>query len=271
MKTSFTISVTTTKFQAVALKDQLHENIQKVAAWGFDGVEIAARDPELIDLTKLKESLSENGIRVSALGTGQAFNDEKLSFCDKSVVTRQRAIERIKSQIDFATQIENPIVIIGLIRGIARETVSLNQAWQYMTEAVRECADYAGDKGIVLAVEPINRYETNLVNTIAEGNKLLSEVGKENVGLLVDTFHMNIEESNIIQNLGCAAKKMVHFHIADSNRWAPGCGHINFKEIIEFLKGIKYEGFISAEILPKPNPEEAIALTAAFMQKSLRK
>lgn len=271
MKTSIVISASATQFEALAFKDQLYENIKKVAQLGFDGVEIAVRSPELIDVARLKRILSETALLVSAIGTGQAYVEEQLSFSDESATIRDLAIERIKSQIDFAAQIGNPIVIIGLIRGTAKGTVAPDQAWQYVVAAIRECAVYGSDKGIILAVEPMNRYETNLINTMEEGHQLLSEIGNSNVGLLIDTFHMNIEERSFEQCITKMAGEIVHVHIADSNRWAPGCGHINFRAIIDSLMNIGYQGYISAEILPKPNPDEAVSLAASYMRKLLNK
>ena len=95
----------------------------------------------------------------------------------------------------------------------------------------------------------------------------IEKVGMDNIGLLLDTFHMNIEEPSIIESILLAKERCFHFHVADSNRWYPGAGHINFREIIDTLTEIGYKGFITAEILPLPDPETAALKTVEYMRK----
>ena len=106
---------------------------------------------------------------------------------------------------------------------------------------------------IRLAIEPINRYETNLINTVADALDVINQVGADNLGVLFDTFHANIEEPNIAVSLRACGSRLFHVHVADSNRWYPGAGHIDFARVIATLREMKYAGWISAEILPKPD------------------
>lgn len=265
MKKSIVISTAKTKFKALTFQEDLTQNIQKVAELGFDGVELAVRNPKDLDVIQLKEILTRTGLKVSAIGTGQAYGEEGLSFTSASSEIRQKAIDRIKAQIDFAVQIGNPIIIIGLIRGVTSSSIGWEKAWNLALSAVRECAVYGQKEGTKLAIEPINRYETDLINTLDEAGRFLEEVGEKNVGILPDTFHMNIEEPSIELSIKKVQDKIIHFHIADSNRWPPKYGHLNFPSILEALKEIGYSGFISAETLPKPNPEEAAILVATWM------
>ena len=96
-----------------------------------------------------------------------------------------------------------------------------------------------------------------MINTVDEGLKLFNQVKKDNVGFLLDTFHMNIEEPSIEKSIIAAKGHLFHFHVADSNRWYPGAGHIDFQKIVEILDVINYNGFISAEMLPMPDPDTA--------------
>jgi sugar phosphate isomerase/epimerase len=134
-------------------------------------------------------------------------------------------------------------------------------------ESLKTCSREAEKQGVYLWIEPLNRYETNLINRIEEGIRLIEEVGSKNLGLLPDTFHMNIEERSIEDSLRKSIPYFRHVHIADSNRWAPGCGHLNFKSILETLREIGYQGFLSMEILPQPNPDEAAKLAMEFFRK----
>jgi sugar phosphate isomerase/epimerase len=124
-------------------------------------------------------------------------------------------------------------------------------------------------ESIFLWIEPLNRYETNLINTMEEGRRLIQHLGSRTLGLLPDTFHMNIEEMSIEETLQESMSFIHHVHVADSNRRAPGCGHINFKSVLRILKKSGYKGFLSFEILPEPNPNKAARMAIDFLRKKL--
>lgn len=266
MKLSIVLSTQPATFSAVAYKGQLETNIAKIANLGYDGVELAVRDPGLLDADHIKKVLTDRNLEAPAIGTGQAYGEEGLSFTHPDEKIREQAINRIKAQIDFAFNFKAQ-VILGLIRGRFGDTVSRKQALEWLTEALKECANYASRKNIKLAVEPINRYETNLVSTVSEGIGLIEKADADNLGLLLDTFHMNIEEPSIEDSIRKAGNRLFHFHLADSNRWYPGAGHIDFKKVVEILKQIGYKGFLSAEILPLPDSDTCAEKTVAFMRR----
>jgi sugar phosphate isomerase/epimerase len=190
-----------------------------------------------------------------------------LTAADPSV--RQAAVERLRQHIELAPSI-NAIVIIGLIRGTTAAGVTQPQAMFWLVQALQECAAVAAQKGVRLALEPINRYETDLINTVDEGLALLGEVGApaETLGLLLDTFHMNIEEPSIEKSMRRAADCIFHFHVADSNRWYPGAGHLDFEHILSVLRdGVGYQGWVSAEMLPRPDPETAAVKALAHLRQ----
>ncbi len=127
------------------------------------------------------------------------------------------------------------------------------QAMDWLVEALRECSEAARPQSVRLALEPINRYETTLVNTVVQGLDLIERVGADNFGLLLDTFHMNIEEPNIEASIRACGKRVFHFHVADSNRWYPGAGHLDFRSLLTALFATGYRGFVSGEFIPQPD------------------
>ncbi len=100
-------------------------------------------------------------------------------------------------------------------------------------------------------------YETTLINNTAQGLQLIEDVGAENFGLLLDTFHMNIEEAQIEASIRACGPRIFHFHVADSNRWHPGAGHLDFKSILRTLYQTAYPGWVSGEFLPVPDAQTA--------------
>lgn len=266
MKLSMSISATPTRFSAMALQSNLEENIGKVIKAGFDAVELSVRDPRLIDVAGLKSVLARHHAAVTAIGTGQAYLEEQLSFVDGDPSVRDRALARIKEQIDLAALL-GAKVIIGLIRGRREAGVTEEQAREWLVQNLQACSGYAGELGVDILLEPINRYETNLLNTIGECLPLLEAVGAGNLLLLPDTFHMNIEERDILASIREAGPHIGHFHAADSNRWAPGSGHLDFPAIFKTLKGTGYDGAIAVEIIPGPDPDTAVRQAVIYLRE----
>ena len=257
MKLSVVLSTQQTQFQAASFSGSLAQNIADIAVMGYDGVELAIRDPMLVDVDALEALTREHGLRVPAIGTGQAWGEEKLSFTDPDESVRRAAIERVKSHVPLAARF-NAVIIIGLVRGIIKPGITQEQGMAWLCEALQECSTAANPFGVRLALEPINRYETTLVNSVAQGMALIDRVGADNFGLLLDTFHMNIEEPDILQSISTCGDRIFHFHVADSNRWYPGAGHLDFAGILSRLQSTGYDGFVSGEFMPLPDP-----LTAA--------
>jgi 5-keto-L-gluconate epimerase len=256
MKLSIVYSTQQTKFQAATFSGEIKENLSKIATLGYDGVELAIRDPKLVDLDELEEITKSVNLEVPALGTGQAWGEEGLSFTDPNPQVRKSAIERIQSHIPVAERF-NAVIIIGLIRGILKPGVSQEQAMQWLIDAIKQCCSEAEKVGVRLALEPINRYETSLINNVDQGMQLIADVGMDNFGLLLDTFHMNIEEPNIENSIKICGDRIFHFHVADSNRWYPGAGHLDFHSILQTLISTGYYGFVSGEFLPHPDEDIA--------------
>jgi len=266
MKLSVVLSTHAASFDAVALKGDFEANVAKIAGWGYDGVELAIRDPRLVDAGELQRVVGGHGLAVPAIGTGQAWGEEKLSFTSDNASVREAAIERIKSHIPLAARLDG-VIIVGLIRGITPPGQTHERSMEYLVEAIRECAAAAAGTGVRFALEPLNRYETDLVHTVAEGLDLAERIGADNFGLLLDTFHMNIEEPAIEDSIRACGDRIFHFHVADSNRWHPGAGHLDFKAILETLAATGYQGFVSGEFKPLPDAEAAAQRSIAYLRR----
>jgi sugar phosphate isomerase/epimerase len=256
MKLSVVLSTHAAAFEAVAFKGDFAANVAKIAAWGYDGVELAVRDPSLVNAGELERVVADHGLVVPAIGTGQAWGEEGLSFTSDDPAVRAAAIERISSHVPLAAHLD-AIVILGLIRGITPDGQTHEQSMEYLVEAIQQCAAAATGTDVRFALEPMNRYETDLVHTAADGLELIERVGADNFGLLLDTFHMNIEDADIGESIGACSDRIFHFHVADSNRWYPGAGHLDFASILGALEETEYDGFVSGEFMPLPDADTA--------------
>lgn len=268
MKLSIVYSTQQTNFQAATFSGELDANLAKIAGYGYDGVELAIRDPKLVNVEELEKTLKKYALKVPALGTGQAWGEEGLSFTDPDPKVRQAAIERIQSHIQLAERF-NAVIIIGLIRGILKPGVSLPQAMDWLCLGLQQCCEKSKEHGVRLALEPINRYETSLINNVSQGLDLISKVNADNFGLLLDTFHMNIEEPQIEESIHLCDQRIFHFHVADSNRWYPGAGHLDFNSILTSLKLTGYTGFVSGEFMPFPDASIAAIKSIEYLNQYL--
>jgi sugar phosphate isomerase/epimerase len=266
MKLSIVLSTHAAQFQAVAFKGDFEANVAKIADWGYDGVELAIRDPRLVDADELLRVVSAHGLEVPAIGTGQAWGEEGLSFTSDDSGVRAAAIERIQSHIPLAARF-NAVIILGLIRGITPEGQTHQQSMAYLVEALQECAAAAAPQRVRFALEPLNRYETDLIHTVAQGLDLIEQVGADNFGLLLDTFHMNIEEPVIEDSIRACGDRIFHFHVADSNRWYPGAGHLDFKSILDTLFATGYQGYVSGEFMPLPDADTSAERSIAYLRQ----
>ena len=173
--------------------------------------------------------------------------------------SRQRAAEIMRKTIDLASEF-GAVAFLGLVVGALQpDEQEVEEGRKRALEEIASLADYASPKGVRLALETINRFESSYVNTVEQGLEMMEALGRSNVGLLLDLFHMNIEDRSIEMAIQKAGSKLFYFHAPDSNRWPPGYGHIDFQAVAGVLRAVRYDGWVSAELLPKPDPETAAA------------
>ena len=215
--------------------DDLAASCEKAGKLGYDGVELFTATSTEIDEASFKDLLSANNLVCGAVGTGagKVLNGWTLTSSDAD--TRAKAVEFIKGMIDFGAKFNAP-AIIGSMQGNVEAGVERDQAFAWLAEGVNELGAHAGSQGVKLIYEPLNRYETNLMNTMEAGVEFLKTLDSKEVVLLADLFHMNIEEANIGQALTDAIDHIGHVHLADSNRRPGGFGHTDLAEAGAALK-----------------------------------
>ena len=261
MKLSIVISVPDKN--ALAEQKQFGNKIKKIADLGYQGVELAIRDPKTINQSKLKKMLNELNLKVVSITTGQVFSKDKLSLSDKRIKNRRKAIQRIKNHISLAAIFKSQ-VLIGWVRGNWHGSEQSNLRF---VKALKECAKFAQKKGVILTLEPINNAEIDCLHTIAETRKILEKINLPNTGLIADTYHMHLEEDKpIYQAIKEAKRYLKHVHLADNDRLAPGQGHMPFQKFFAALKKMNYRGWFSVEAF-KPNFQTVAKLSINYLKK----
>ncbi|HTU01192.1 MAG TPA: sugar phosphate isomerase/epimerase family protein [Candidatus Sulfotelmatobacter sp.] len=250
---SVALSPAATGFAPLLFAGQIEQGIRVAAELGYDAVELSLRDLARQDLGPILERIRAAGLQVSAIATGQVYLTDGLSLANPDGDRRAGAVARVRGFIEAAAPLQ-AFVILGGIRGrLEGPPERLPEQRAQAVEAIAACVRHAEAHGVTLLLEPINRYETNFINTIDDGLLVLKEIGSPSLGLLADTFHMNIEEASILESLRLAGRSLRYVHFVDSNRCAPGAGHLDFKEIVATLRRMGYRGFLAAEIIPRPD------------------
>jgi sugar phosphate isomerase/epimerase len=249
------------------LSGTFEEKVQKAAALGYDGIELMVRDPAGLDWPYVRRTLAEAGLQTPQVVTGELFGADGLRLVTPDGDLYRRAVARTQAVIDLAGYL-GAMVNIGRLRG-RLEGLDAANPWAEAVERLGSLAAYAAARGVRLSLEPLNRYETDFILDVADGMRMVRDLQCDNVGLMLDVFHMNIEEASIARSLEAAGDRCWHVHIADSNRHYPGAGHLDFDAVFATLARMGYGGYVSAELFPLPDPDTAARETIAFVRKKL--
>jgi sugar phosphate isomerase/epimerase len=267
---SIALSPEKSGFGPLLFAGNIEEGIRNAAQLGFSAVELSLRDSDSLDREKITHLLKENNLKVSTIATGQSYYKDGFSLCAKETEKRRKVIQRLKGHIRFASQLDAQVIIGGVrgtFEGISWRHPVPDKLYQAALDSIKESLEYACRYGVILTLEPINRYETNFINTTEEVLELIEKLKAENFKILLDTFHMNIDEPNLGEAILKTGNHLSCIHFADSNRFTPGMGHIDFEEVYRSLKKINYRGYICAEVLPVPDDLSAMKQSIHFFKK----
>jgi len=251
------------------LHQDLATGCAHAAEYGFDAIELFPTHADDVDSMELRGLLRKHNLSLAAIGTGAGWLRRKLTLTDPDGHARMCARDFAAAIIDLAGGFDAP-TIIGSMQGRVAEGVTREQALAWLKEELDQLGPRAHALGVPLLYEPLNRYETNLFNTLADSVAFLATLRTQNVKLLVDLFHANIEESDLAQAIRQTGSHVGHIHFADSNRRAIGLGHTEVGSIVAALQEIGYDGYISAEVLPLPDTDTAARQALSSFRRFFR-
>lgn len=234
--------------------------VHKVKRMGYDIIEVAVEDADRIDWLKLREIVRDIDLKVTISG---AFGtDRDISSTDAKI--REQGKKYIIDCIKIADFMGSPVFggpvysAVGKTRLVAEEQKKQERTW--CVETLQSVGKVAEDYGIIVGVEPLNRFETDMINTVDQVISLVKEVSNPNIQILLDTFHANIEEKNIPNAIRKIGKELLcHIQGNESDRGTPGTGHLDWQGIKEALLEIDYQGAIVVETFGAPSKELARA------------
>ncbi len=253
-----------------AYQGPLEKSFKDLSELGYDGVELMTLNPKEMDWDEVKGLLEKYHLAAILVCTGEIYGQLKLSYTDPNEEIRNEAIRRTKEIIDFAGFLGADINI-GRIRGQYTRELKKEETWNLAKEAFKEISEYAKKLKVSIALETITIMQTNFLNTLEEGLQMVKDVDEENFKLMMDVFHLNLEEKNIYEAIRKYQPYNIHVHLADNNRRYPGHCGLDFEKIIETFKECGYEGNFSTEIFQIPNQEVAAEESIKHLRPILNK
>jgi len=233
----------------------------KLKGMGFDGIEIHLNHPETLPVEKIKEKMQGTGMKC----TFTATLEKKHNLLSSDSKKRDQGINFLKELMDIVAELEGDVLggVIYAAWGEFTGKMRTKEEWDYSKESLLKAAEYAEKKGVVLALEPVNRYETYFLNTAGDAGKLVEDISHPNVRIHLDTYHLNIEEESFYEAIKKAGEYLYHFHVCENNRGIPGTGHIPWEEVYKALKEINYNRWAIIESFV-PAIEEIARMTAIW-------
>lgn len=258
MKIALTATPSVARFAPIVVRGDTADAFALASDLGYDGVELHLRYATDVDRTAVRELSRHYGLDIPTLGTGMAAGEDGLTFSDPDIEIRRKAVERVKGHIDLAAEVGSAVTI-GILSGkVGSDTEKRRINRAAALECLAQVCAMAQSAGVIILLEPLNRYECDYICTLEDGLGVITELDAPNLRLLADTFHENIEEADIAASLRAVAGYLGHVHLVDSNRQAPGHGHLDVRSVLSTLKEIGYEGYLSFEVLPLPDCRQAL-------------
>ena len=253
-----------------AYQGPLEKSFSDLAKLGYQGVELMTLNPSELDWEFVKREAEKNGLKVVLVCTGEIFGQLGLSYTNPDPENRKEAIRRSKEIIDFAAYL-GANINIGRIRGQYCRELTKEQTEELAVAAFRELADYAAPKGVKIALETVTIMQTNFINTCAEGADMVDRVNRPNFRLMLDVFHLNLEEKDLFEAIRRYSSYNIHVHLADNNRRYPGQCGLDFEKIISTFRECGYDGAFTTEIFQLPSMEGAAKGAAEYLIPIMKK
>jgi len=240
--------VNTWVWTAPLTTEELEVLAPKIANWGFDHIEIPIDDPKTLDFKKCGEIIKKAGI--NSISFCAAMGSDR-DLIDPDPKVRQNGVDYLKASIDG-------LALIGGKNMVGPFYSAVGRTWQQSAEErehdmlilidiLKDLSEYAGKKGVFLGLEALNRFETSFITTADQAIELVDRVNHPACKILLDTFHMNIEENSMGDAIRKVGSRLLQVHSNENNRGTPGAGHVPWKEIAQALRDIKFDGVLVIE------------------------
>lgn len=232
----------------------------KIKKMGYDVVEIPVEDPELIDAQQVREALDKHQLEAVICG---AFGPDR-DLTHQNPAVQQQCFDYLEALMDFAEAWETDFIAGPMYSAVGKaRLVSADQKkreWALAVQNLHKACNQAADRGLQLAIEPLNRFESDLVNTVGQAKKLIQDIDHPAAKIMVDGFHMSIEEKSLEDAIHTAGHDLIHVQTSENYRGTPGTGQTNWESFYRGVNDVGYEGVISIESFTSDNRQLADAV-----------
>lgn len=232
----------------------------KIAGMGFDVVEIAVEDPSLIDIKAVKKALKEYNLDAIICG---AFGPSR-DLTHEDTAVHQNCFSYIESCLDFCVEVNTPFFGGPMYSAVGKARMlppdKRKAEWDLAVKNLRIVCEMASKRGLQIGLEPLNRFESDLINNVADVSRLIAYIDHPAAKIMLDGFHMNIEETDVEQAIIAAADKLIHIQVSENYRGTPGTGQTRWDAYRKGLELINYSGTVTIESFTPENKELAGAV-----------
>lgn len=268
MRLAYTVAAPDGGAPPLALHGDFARDLQHIRRAGFDGAELYVKNPDGLDAAGIARQIEDAGLAVAAVCTGEVYGTDGLCFSSEDPAVHTAALDRTRRIIEFAAHWQAP-VNIGRLRGPLPPGSAAGSATARVERAFRAVAEVAHGCGVAMLLEPINRHELNFITSTAEGISWIRRVDHPAFRLMLDLYHVHLEDPSLTASFITAREVLRHVHICDSNRRAPGWGHLNLKDVLAVLQSLHYRGWVTVEVLQAPTQEAAVTQSGRHLRELL--
>ena len=235
------------------------KKLSDMATFGYSGIELLCGYPKDCDYGYVLETCKKNGLEISDVSSGAVFTATGLTLLSTDRQKMKDCASLFSDMVELAARLGNHIVTIGAFRGWAKDVGSVAIAEEILADLFQKLEVRLKENDVKVALEPVNRGQTDIFNTCGETLSFIERTGNLNLGVLFDTYNGDATEEDPLAALKRTLEegKLLHFHIADTDRMIPGMGKIDFTSHLRVLKEGGYKGYLSGELKSGPDPTAA--------------
>jgi sugar phosphate isomerase/epimerase len=270
MKYVIAIGKETSRTTPLLFSGDFIKNMELAKELGYDGVEIHTADPDEINIVGINEARKRLDMSVATIGTGAIYGKYGLHLMDQNEGNKNRIVSMVKNFIDVAAEIESKVTI-GSIKGNVPKGEDRKKFLETMAINLKALSEYAVLKGVSILLEATNRYENNVLNSAKDVVEMIEKYNLKNTEVLIDTFHINIEERSLKNCVKDAGEHLGYIHFGDNTRMYPGSGTFDYDTFCGSIIDFGYDGVLSVECFPQPDGLTAAKETINFFSKYFRR